>query len=125
MANNIEAKYILAFKPTPRNKDAIYYYKPGKIDTVVINLRFKGDAEMVARLISHLQADVEQKKRFSKGKMELRESCRVEELDPAADPDFAAGELSFAWDGALLPGGEIAYLGRPAQRRPKSEQIIL
>jgi hypothetical protein len=124
MANNIEAKYILAFKPTPRNKDAIYYYKPGKIDTVVINLRFKGDALMVARLISYLQADVEGKKRFSKGRMELRESCVVEELDPAADPDYTAGPLSFAWDGSLLPGGEIAYLGRAKHNSGKAARPI-
>jgi hypothetical protein len=114
MANNIEAKYILAFKPTPRNKDAIYYYKPGKIDTVVVNLRFKGDALMVARLISYLQADVEGKKRFSKGRMELRESCVVEELDPAADPELPAGHCPSPGMAASYPAARLPTWAGPS-----------
>lgn len=116
MLNKIKAKYILAFKLTPQNEDAIYYYKPGKPDMVVINPRFKNDNNMVARLISYLQADVEQKKRFSKGKMELRESCRAEELDLEAEPDITIEDLPRYWEGVHLPGGEVTYLGRAVGR---------
>jgi hypothetical protein len=123
MANKIEAKCLMAFKATPRNKDAIYYYKPGCPDMVVINPRFKHDRETVSRFISYLQADVEQKKRFSKGTMELRESCCLEDL-PAVAPDFIIVDLPQDWGGGIegihLPGGELTYLGRAVLREGSS-----
>jgi hypothetical protein len=121
MINKGKTEYIRFFKPTPRNKDAEYYYKPGKVDIVLVNPRFQHDPDLVDRLISYLQADVEGKKRFSKGMMELRESCRVEDLEPVAEAGSPAWEPP-GLDGSVLPGGEIAYLGRPtynAARRLK------
>jgi hypothetical protein len=122
MENKIEAKCLLAFKSTPRNKDAIYYYMPGCPDMVVINPRFRNDSETVSRFISYLQADVEQKKRFSKGTMELRESCCLEDL-PAVAPDFIIVDLPQDWggiEGIYLPGGELTYLGRAVLREGSS-----
>jgi hypothetical protein len=66
---------------------------------------------------------VAQKKRFSKGTMELRESCLVEELGPlpALAPAHDELPLSSGWDGFVLPGGEISFLGRAigSKRRPR------
>jgi hypothetical protein len=112
----------MTFKATPRNKDAIYYYMPGCPDMVVINPRFRNDRETVSRFISYLQKDIEQKKRFSKGTMELRESCRLEDL-PAVAPDFIIVDLPQDWmgrhrrDTSPRWGTYISWSGCPAIRR--------
>lgn len=125
MLNKDIAKYILAFKATPKNEDAIYYYKPGLVDMVVINPRFKDDDGLVERLISYLHSDVEQKKRFSRGTMELRESCLVSDVDDGEEgewrepgqrgviPGDPLGGLGLE---LFLPGGELELVGQSLSR---------
>lgn len=114
----IRDAYAVKFRVMSIDMDAAYFYSPGRIDLVVIHKGFENDDRLVAQFITHLQREIELKKRAVGKTTSLMAHCIIGDLDLEQQPDFIIRE-SEDLEEIEVPGGEIVFIGR-ASRRPKT-----